>query len=205
MIGAAEAGGSGYTATNAPVALSYYQQKIVEFQNLLNGMDAAAQAAQSALWDDIDPKLSADLQTYLDEFDSKKWEFKAAAEALNLAINGANLVGGDFPNITIPQTLGVVPLVAAGVIAAAVATAAALIVWGNTWLQGLNQRLRDQELIASVTDPAKRDKLIAAQIEVEQATVEASASPLSSISNIVKWLAIGAVAYFAFSAYKQVR
>ena len=204
MLGAAEAG-SGFTATNAPVALSYYQQKIVEFQNLLNGMDAAAQAAQSALWDDIDPQLSKDLQTYLDDFDSKKWEFRAAAEALNLAINGANLVGGDFPNITVPSTLGVVPLVAAGVIAAAVATAAALIVWGNTWLQGLNQRLRDKELIASVSDPAKRDQLITAQVAVEQAAVEASASPLSSISNIVKWLAIGAVAYFAFSAYKQVR
>jgi len=203
MLGAQE--GSGFTATNAPVALSYYQQKIVEFQNLLNGMDAAAQAAQSALWDDIDPKLSTDLQTYLDEYDSKKWEFRAAAEALNLAINGANLVGGDFQNITVPSTLGVVPLVAAGVIAAAVATAAALIVWGNTWLQGLNQRLRDKELLASVTDPAKRDQLIAAQVAVEQAAVEANASPLSSISNIVKWLAIGAVAYFAFSAYKQVR
>jgi len=204
MLGAAEAG-YGYTGTNSPVSLSYYQQKIVEFQNLLNGMDAAAQAAQSALWDDIDPKLSTDLQTYLDEYDSKKWEFRAAAEALNLAINGANLVGGDFQNITVPSTLGVVPLVAAGVIAAAVATAAALIVWGNTWLQGLNQRLRDQELINSVTDPAKRDRLIQTQMEVEAAAVEASASPLSSISNIVKWLAIGAVAYFAFSAYKQVR
>jgi hypothetical protein len=204
MLGAAEAG-YGFTQTNAPVALSYYQQKIVEFQNLLNGMDAAAQAAQSALWDDIDPQLSKDLQAYLDEFDSKKWEFRAAAEALNLAVNGANLVGGDFQNITVPNTLGLVPLVAAGVIAAAVATAAALIVWGNTWLQGLNQRLRDKELLASVTDPAKRDQLIAAQVAVEQAAVEASASPLSSISNIVKWLAIGAVAYFAFSAYKQVR
>jgi hypothetical protein len=204
MIGAAEAG-YGFTGTNSPVSLSYYQQKIVEFQNLLNGMDTAAKAAQAALWDDIDPKLSADLQTYLDEFDSKKWEFRAAAEALNLAVNGANLVGGDFQNITVPNTLGLVPLVAAGVIAAAVATAAALIVWGNTWLQGLNQRLRDKELLASVTDPVKRDQLIAAQVAVEQAAVEASASPLSSISNIVKWLAIGAVAYFAFSAYKQVR
>ena len=204
MLGAAEAG-YGFTGTNSPVTLSYYQQKIVEFQNLLNGMDTAAKAAQSALWDDIDPKLSADLQTYLDDFDSKKWEFRAAAEALNLAVNGANLVGADFPNVTVPQTLGVVPLVAAGVIAAAVATAAALIVWGNTWLQGLNQRLRDQELIASVTDPVKRDKLIQTQLEVDQAAAEANASPLSSISNIVKWLAIGAVAYFAFSAYKQVR
>jgi hypothetical protein len=145
------------------------------------------------------------LQTYLDDFDSKKWEFRTAAEALNLAVNGANMVGADFTNITVPSTLGVVPLVAAGVIAAAVATAAALIVWGNTWLQGLNQRLRDQELIGSVTDPVKRDKLIQTQMEVEAAAAEASASPLASISNIVKWLAIGAVAYFAFSAYKQVR
>jgi hypothetical protein len=56
-----------------------------------------------------------------------------------------------------------------------------------------------------VTDPAKRDKLIQTQLEVEAAAVDANASPLSSISNIVKWLAIGAVAYFAFSAYKQVR
>jgi hypothetical protein len=204
MIGAAEAG-YGFTGTNSPVSLSYYQQKIVEFQNLLNGMDTAAKAAQAALWDDIDPKLSADLQTYLDDFDSKKWEFRTAAEALNLAVNGANMVGADFTNIQVPSTLGVVPLVAAGVIAAAVATAAALIVWGNTWLQGLNQRLRDQELIGSVTDPIKRDKLIQTQMEVEAAAAEASASPLSSISNIVKWLAIGAVAYFAFSAYKQVR
>jgi hypothetical protein len=199
---AAEAG-YGYTAQ--PAELSYYQQKIIEFQNVLNGMDAAAQAAQSALWDDIDPKLSEDLQTFLDEFNSKKWEYKAAAEALNLAINGANMVGGDFPNITVPQTLGVVPLVAYGVIAAAVATAAGLIVWGNTWLTGLNQRLRDQALIGAVTDPAKRDALIAAQVAVDQAAAEAQASPLTSISNIVKWLAIGAVAYFAFSAYKQVR
>lgn len=204
MLGAAEAG-YGYSSVNAPTAISYYQQKINEFQNLLNSMDAAARAAQSALWDDIDPKLSEDLQTYLDEFDGKKWEYKAAAEALNLAINGANLVGGEFTPIAIPTTLGVIPLVTAGVIAAAVATAAALIVWGNTWLQGLNQRLRDKELIESVSDPAKRDQLIAAQVAVEQAAVEANASPLSSISNIVKWLAIGAVAYFAFSAYKQVR
>ena len=204
MLAAAEAG-TGYTSVNAPTAISYYQQKINEFQNLLNSMDAAAQAAQSALWDDIDPKLSEDLQAYLDEFDGKKWEYKAAAEALNLAINGANLVGGEFTPLAIPTTLGVIPLVTAGVIAAAVATAAALIVWGNTWLQGLNQRLRDKELIASVSDPAKRDALIAAQVAVDQAAVEANASPLSSISNIVKWLAIGAVAYFAFSAYKQVR
>jgi len=204
MLGAAEAG-YGFTGTNSPVSLSYYQQKIVEFQNLLNGMDRAYNAANDLYWENVDPALADDLKKYLDDFDSKKWEFRAAAEALNLAVNGANLVGADFPSITVPSTLGVVPLVAAGVIAAAVATAAALIVWGNTWLQGLNQRLRDQELINSVTDPAKRDKLIQTQLEVDAAAAEANASPLSSISNIVKWLAIGAVAYFAFSAYKQVR
>jgi hypothetical protein len=204
MLGAQEAG-YGYTGTNSPLSLTYYQQKIVEFQNLLNGMDRAYNAASDLYLNNVDTTLGDDLKKYLDDFDSKKWEFRAAAEALNLAVNGANFVGGNFQNITVPSTLGVVPLVAAGVIAAAVATAAALIYWGNTWLQGLNQRLRDQELLAQVTDPAKRDAIIQTQLEVEQAAVEASASPLSSISNIVKWLAIGAVAYFAFSAYKQVR
>ena len=204
MLGAAEAG-YGFTGTNSPVSLSYYQQKIVEFQNLLNGMDRAYNAANDLYWENVDPALADDLKKYLDDFDSKKWEFRAAAEALNLAVNGANLGGADFPSITVPSTLGVVPLVAAGVIAAAVATAAALIVWGNTWLQGLNQRLRDQELLSQVSDPAKKDALIKTQLEVEAAAAEANASPLSSISNIVKWLAIGAVAYFAFNAYKQVR
>lgn len=204
MLGAQEAG-YGFTNTNSPLSLNYYQQKIVEFQNLLNGMDRAYNAASDLYLNNVDTPLGNDLKNYLDDFDSKKWEFRAAAEALNLAVNGANFMGGNFQNITVPSTLGVVPLVAAGVIAAAVATAAALIVWGNTWLQGLNQRLRDQELLAQVTDPAKRDAIIQTQMEVEQAAAEASASPLSSISNIVKWLAIGAVAYFAFSAYKQVR
>jgi hypothetical protein len=204
MLGAQEAG-YGFTNTNSPLSLTYYKQKIVEFQNLLNGMDRAYNAASDLYLNNVDTPLGDDLKKYLDDFDSKKWEFRAAAEALNLAVNGANFVGGNFQNITVPSTLGVVPLVAAGVIAAAVATAAALIYWGNTWLQGLNQRLRDQELLAQVTDPAKRDAIIQTQLEVEQAAVEASASPLSSISNIVKWLAIGAVAYFAFSAYKQVR
>ena len=204
MLGAAEAG-YGFTGTNSPVSLSYYQQKIVEFQNVLNGMDRAYNAASDLYLNNVDTPLGNDLKKYLDDFDSKKWEFRATAEALNLAINGANFVGGNFQNITVPSTLGVAPLVAAGVIAAAVATAAALIYWGNTWLQGLNQRLRDQELLAQVTDPAKRDAIIQTQMEVEQAAAEASASPLSSISNIVKWLAIGAVAYFAFNAYKQVR
>ena len=176
MLGAAEAG-YGFTGTNSPVSLSYYQQKIVEFQNLLNGMDRAYTAANDLYWENIDPALADDLKKYLDDFDSKKWEFRAAAEALNLAVNGANLVGADFPSITVPSTLGVVPLVAAGVIAAAVATAAALIVWGNTWLQGLNQRLRDQELLGQVSDPAKKDALIKTQLEVEAAAAEANASP----------------------------
>lgn len=104
----------------------------------------------------------------------------------------------------IPPTLGAVPLVAAGAAAAAIAAAAALIIWGRDWLAGVNQRLRDKTLLESVPE-AQRAQVAEAIVKSEVALAQANESPLTSVAGIVKWVAIGAVAYFAFQAFQSLQ
>jgi hypothetical protein len=90
-------------------------------------------------------------------------------------------------------------------VAAAVAAAAALIVWGREWIIGVNDRLKTEMALGKISDPAKRDAAAAALVQTEANAKAAQVSPLSQISNIVKWVAIGAVAWFAFQAYSKTR
>lgn len=191
------------TGNITPFQLDYYRNKVVEFQNVLNQLDASAVEAMFLIDQDIDPDLTTDLQDYLFQYDQKKGQFRTAAEALNFAINGANQIGANFPTLKIPSGLGFVPLAAGAAIAGALAVAAALIVWGRDWIAGLNDRLKAAMLLDKITDPQKRDEVAAAIAKVEAAQKAADSSPLSSIANIVKWVGIAAVAYFALTAYQK--
>lgn len=191
------------TGNITPFQLDYYRNKVVEFQNVLDQLDASAVQAMFLIDQDIDPELTADLQNYLFQYDQKKGQFRTAAEALNFAINGANQIGANFPTLKIPTTLGFVPLAAGAAIAGALAVAAALIVWGREWIAGLNDRLKTSMVLDKITDPQKRDDVASAIAKVEAAQKAADSSPLSSIANIVKWVGIAAVAYFALQAYQK--
>lgn len=186
-----------------PFQLDYYRNKVVEFQNVLDQLDASAVQAMFLIDQDIDPELTADLQEYLFQYDQKKSSFRTAAEALNFAINGANQVGANFPMVKIPSGLGFVPLAAGAAIAGALAVAAALIVWGREWIAGLNDRLKVAMVLDKITDPEKRDEVASAIAKIDAAQKAADSSPLSSIANIVKWVGIAAVAYFALTAYQK--
>jgi len=186
-----------------PFQLDYYRNKVVEFQNVLDQLDASAVQAMFLIDQDIDPELTADLQEYLFQYDQKKSSFRTAAEALNFAINGANQVGANFPMVKIPSGLGFVPLAAGAAIAGALAVAAALIVWGREWIAGLNDRLKVEMVLDKITDPQKRDSVAESIAKIDAAQKAADSSPLSSIANIVKWVGIAAVAYFALQAYQK--
>jgi hypothetical protein len=151
---------------------------------------------------DVDPELTAELQDFLFQYDQKKGQFRTAAEALNFAINGANQIGANFPTLKIPSGLGFVPLAAGAAIAGALAVAAGLIVWGREWIAGLNDRLKVKQILESVP-PEKRDAVAEAILKIDAAQKAADSSPLSSIANIVKWVGIAAVAYFALQAYQE--
>ena len=189
----------------SPLTLDYYRNKVVEFQNILYQMDTAAQVAQDIIDTNYDDALTADMIKLLEDFDAKKGQFKMAAEALNFAINGVNYAGANFPEVKIPEGLGFVPMAAAAGVAASLAAAAILIVWGKDWIAGVNARMKLQTQLGAIVDPEKRAAAAAQSIALDAAQKSAESSPLASIAGIVKWVGIAAVAYFLLQAYQKSR
>jgi hypothetical protein len=187
----------------SPLSVDYYRQKVVEFQQLLNNLQGAQEAVIGLI--DYGPvEVRPELMALLDELDGKIGRYRQVAEALNFGINGINKVGAGFPTLTIPNGLGIAPLVVAGGIGAAVAVAAALIVWGYAWIQKAQVLARQAQLYGYLTP---EQKAIVAQkaIEIDQAAQASESSPLTSIASIAKWVGIAAVAYFAFQAFQKTR
>lgn len=190
-----------------PLQLDYYRNKVKEFQDILDNMDATAAIARYTIDEDISPELTQSMQDFLASYDEKKGEFRVAAEALNFAITGANMVGGGFPTVSIPAGLaglGFIPLAAGAAVAGALAVAAALVVWGREWIKGVNERMKQESLIQSVPED-KRAALAQSIVQTDAAVKASETSPLTNIASIVKWAAIAAAAYFAFQAYQRSR
>lgn len=196
---------------------AYFRDKATQFQAILNAVDSAAQVAQTAIENSTDDAFVGDMVALLSDYDAKKTAFKVAAEGINAGAAVINGMGGRFPVLSIPAGLGFVPFVVPAATVAALGAAAALIVWGNTWLQGVNARLllsaQSQASVAAaneISDPAMRDRALAeasrsqaAAAEVQAAADAANASPLSSVAGIVKWAALGLAAWMAYSAFRR--
>lgn len=192
------------TDATSPLSLDYYRQKVREFQQVINALDETGRTVD-ALIQEVGPgELADDLIALQSEFLDKKSQIKIAAEAINFAASGANAIGIRFPVLSLPQTLGAAPIVAGAAIAAAVAAAAGIIVWGREWILGVNQRLREAELLKQVPD-ADRAKVAQAILQTDAAVAQANESPLASIAGIVKWVALGVAAFYAFEAFKKIR
>lgn len=185
-----------------PVSTSYFAEKAREFQQLVNALDATDREVDQLIGALPESALLDELVEQKAELQGKKGQIKLIAEAVNFAANGLNQLGANLPTINLPQTLGAAPLVVAGAAAAAVAAAAAIIVWGKAWIDGINQRLRNAELLASVPE-ADRGRVAEAVLRTDVALAQANQSPLASVAGIVKWVALGAVAFFAYQAFQQ--
>jgi hypothetical protein len=181
----------------------YYKQKVVEFQQLLNNL-ALAREATIEIVRNGPVELHEELNALLQELDSKIGRYRTVAELLNLGINGINKAGANFPTLTIPNGLGVGPLVIAGGFAVLVATAAAMTIWGYTWIQNAQALARQAQLYGYLT-PEQRATVASKALELDQLAAASESSPLTSTANIVKWAAIAAVAYFAYQAFQKTR
>jgi hypothetical protein len=175
--------------------VEYYRNKVTEFQSVLLEMDAAAAIARQMIQDDVDPEITAGYQADIQAFESKKGQFRAAAEALNFAISGANLVGGGFKPVRVPGQLAALPLPVIAGVAAAVAVAGGLIIWGRDWIAGINQRTLEAARLATLT-PEARERVIRAQQELEAAQNRAEGSPITAIAGAAKWIGWAVAAYF---------
>jgi len=187
-------------------SMQYWRNKAGEFQLILNQVDAAARAAQSAIDADVDPTLTDDLLAMLSEFDGKKMLFRATAEGINAGAAVINAAGGRFPQLSVPSGLGIVPALAIpAATIAAFGVAASLLVWGAQWVSGVVDRMRFAQLSGMVTDPAKREALALSQANAEMALKATSESPLTSIAGVVKWGAIAFAAFLAWKAFQEYR
>jgi hypothetical protein len=190
----------------SPLQLDYYRQKIVEFQNVLVQMDSAAEGAQGLI--DLgldDPELVNDLNGLLADYDLKKGFFRTAAEGLNFAISGVNMIGGNFPSVRIPAGLNAVPVIAAAGVAAALAVAAGLIVWGRDWIKAVDERARRSQILQALPEGPQRAQAAREMQKIDGAVREADQSPLASIAQIVKWVAIAGLVYFGMQTFKSLK
>ena len=192
---------------NDALSMDYYREKATQFQTTMNALDAAASAAESmiavasvgAIVDGIDSDaLVADLSSFLSDFQDKRAQFRITAETINAGAVTINALGGRFPQLSIPSGLGIAPIVMGGAAIAAIAVAASLIVWGNTWLRGVNARMATAAAAAMIDDPDKKAAFLTAAATAQAAADASSESPFSSIAGIVKWGAIGLIAFLVW-------
>ncbi len=192
-------------AATSPLSLDYYRQKVTEYQSVLNALDTGYQAVVSAINApglDIDALLP--LVALRDEYESKRFQLKATAEAINLGAAAVNALGGRMPELSLPRTLGIAPVIPIAAIAA-IGTAAVLITWGREWLRGVNDRLRAAQLLAAQETPEAAAALAVSMAQSDAALKLADASGLAALAPYLKWGALALAGYLAWRAFSSYR
>jgi len=186
---------------SSPFALDYYRRKAQEFQVMLDALDRTYWAAAGAIGTGALDSASMDaLEAALADYESRKGSLRLTAEAINAGAAAINSMGGRFPRLSIPGTLGLPPLLAPAALVAAIGTAAALIAWGSQWIAGVNDRLRRAQIIDAAT-PEQRARIVEAMAEADNSVNIASGSMLASLAPTVKWIAVGIGAFLLYRAY----
>lgn len=190
-------------------SLDYYRNKIRDFQDTMNAADRTVQALA-----DVRPYLTdadqiSQWENLWQQLMDKRTEMQIGAKAINLAAEGLNAINVTMPEVSVPATLqglGIAPLVLAGM-AAAIAGVGALV-YSLRGIIDSAAAVIDNWLVLksdSLTDTQKT-AILTARDEVKQAQADASGGVSASVTKIIQWVAIGAIAYFgykAFLAYKK--
>lgn len=177
----------------------YYRDKIREYQVTLNQLASVAEEMKALAVLPIAPEFNADVYQWLDDYESKRWQFVTTAEAINAAAASANAVGFRMPVVSIPSGLNAAPLLIAGV-AGAVAAAAALIAWATDQIMSARVIAGRMAMIEGL---APEDRARAIEAEQRIALAETQSTPLSQIANIAKWAAIAVAVFFGFKAWQE--
>jgi hypothetical protein len=199
-----------------PLQMDYYRNKVAEFQRTLVLLDETGSALYSVMdvvmQDDTAYNEWFDLLT---QFNTKRDQFKVAAEAINLASNGMNAIGVNFPKLSIPAGLGNPAVVA---LAAAVAVTAALVYWASQFWQTVSAALKRWQTLDVIKQLPPEDQAAAlktltdAETRVEIARTESASGTLGALGGLIKWVVIGGVCYLGYrliegeqNAKKRVR
>jgi hypothetical protein len=191
----------GAQGETTPTDLNYYQRKVQEFQQTINAVDQAAYGLRMILDTDISDDARLPVLALLGDFETKKSELRTAGEAINAASALANTVGIKLPQVNI-QTLGALPLVPIGVgaaIAGALYLIGSLVSWMVNWITDANNAIDTLSKLEGLTPDQKASVMIARE-QTKQAQAQTQTG-LGSIANIVQWVALAGVAFFAYQAF----
>jgi hypothetical protein len=191
----------GAQGETTPTDLNYYQRKVQEFQQTINAVDQAAYGLRMILDTDISDDARLPVLALLGDFETKKSELRTAGEAINAASALANTVGIKLPQVNM-QTLGALPLVPIGVgaaIAGALYLIGSLVSWMVNWITDANNAIDTLSKLEGLT-PDQKASVMIAQEQTKQAQAQTQTG-LGSIANIVQWVALAGVAFFAYQAF----
>lgn len=197
----------GYTGevSESSFSLDYYRTKAREFQAVMNGLDQAYAAMVELYESPISEEFRAELAPKFTEFESKRSQFKLTAEAINTAASVINGLGGRFPQLSIPGTLGLPPLLIPAGIAAAIVTAGALALWGREFVAGFGELLKRRQQLMAQDTPEARAALGRAMQQADQAQALTESGPWAAIGSSVKWIVLAAGAYLAYRIWQNSR
>lgn len=188
-------------ADSSVFSMDYVRNNVRDFQSTLNALDQGYQAAVTIVCSaGASEELRYDMQTAINDFQSKKWTLKATAEALNLGAAAVNAAGGRMPQLSIPGTLGALPLALPFAAVAALGTAATLMVWGREWLRGVNDRLKTAQLLEAQATPESKQELARSIAQTDAAIATAESSGFAALAPIIKWVAIGVGGFMLYRA-----
>lgn len=187
-----------YGGDTSVISFDYFRDKYREFQVCMNAADQAYQAGLSVL--QIAP--DAEIDRLLTEYESESSRVKTIAEALNAGASIVNAAGGRMPVLSIPQTLGLPPLLMPAAVVAAVAAAATYVGWSLGYVGAMTRAI---EVVNESTASTEAKAEITRQLQRAKAAAQlGSGTSLSLLSGPVKIIAIGALAFLAWKAFGDV-
>jgi len=80
-----------------------------------------------------------------------------------------------------------------------------LIVWGQEWIKGVNDRMKTTIVLDAIKDPEQKARVATQIANADIALQQSQQSPLGSIASGIKWIAIAALAFFAYSAFTKFK
>lgn len=196
------------------LTVDYYRRKVAEFQTVLYALDNTGRdlwGAGAAVYATGDADAIADYETLRAEYESKRSQFVTVAEGIQLASQGINAVGINFPSVQIPFGMGALPLVPLAAAAGVVAASVALVTWASQFFRTVRefaQRYQHIDAIMALPEGERAgalETLRKLELTAEQSESETNQSPLQSIATIAKWGAVAAIVYFGWRAYSESR
>lgn len=203
---------SAQSVSPSVLTVDYYRTKVQEFQRVMELLDVTGRDLEETgyyAYAANDETLMVEYHQLKNAFDSKRGQFLAAAQAIQLASQGINAMGVNFPSVQVPIGLAAVPLVPVAAIAAAVVAATALISWAMGFWNAVGEYIKRAQHLTAIGELPPEEKAAALatfqklEASVETAKAETDKSPLNHLATLGKWAVIGGGLFLVYKFILQ--